>query len=183
MAAKIKQMPTDKVNKLTFKNFWDTSEISNNVKEAIKKDDKEKLIELMKIHSLNSNYSINMEDTAIPVLTYATMLGSGVVANWLMSKEDIDLNVGDGSALEQAIATGNVPLLHELLKHGADANSGKGKLLILAAKKNLLDAVEELVNHGAKIDKDLKQQLFDVARKNDNYNMTAFLSQKIASTL
>jgi hypothetical protein len=183
MAKKTKQITNGKDVKLTFKKFWNTSELNNDIVDAIKKDNKEKLIKLMKIHSLGANYSINMEDTAIPILTYATMLGSGTIAHWLMSKEEVNLNVGDGSALEHAIATSNIGLLHSLLRYGANANNGKGKLLLLAAKKNLLDAIEELVNHGARIDKKLKQQLFDIAHRNDNYDMMRFISDKISAIL
>ena len=168
--------------KNTFKNFWNSSEINNNVLNAIKRKDKEELIKLMKIHGLNANFNVNMENTCISILTLATMLGDGVVARWLLNKE-ADPNAADGSALEQAIATDNIELLHDLLKHGGNPNLGKGKLLLLAAKKNSLDAIETLVNHGAKIDEKIKQQLFDTARKNGNYDAMKLIADKLASVL
>lgn len=179
---KNKQITNGKDVALTFKKFWNVAEINNNVLDAIKRKDKEALIKIMKTHGLNNDFLVCMENTTIPILTLATMMGDGVIARWLLTN-GANPNVGDGSALEQAIAVGNMELLHDLLKHGANPNLNKGNLLLLAAKKNLLDAIEELVNHGAKIDKKIQQQLFDIARRNGNYDMMKFISDKISCTL
>lgn len=179
---KTKTLLDGKDVKLTFKKFWNTSEINSSVLNALSKNKKEELIKPMKIHGLDANYTVNMENTAIPILTAATMLGSGTIAKWLVTK-GAKVNASDGSALEQAVATANISLIYELLKSGANPNQGKGQLLILAAKKNLLGAIEELVNHGAKIDKKIQQELFDIARRNGNYDMMKFISDKISCTL
>ena len=64
----------DDGKKNTFKNFWDSSEINNNVLNAIKRKDKEELIKLMKIHGLNANFNVNMENTSISVLIIFVIL-------------------------------------------------------------------------------------------------------------
>jgi ankyrin repeat protein len=182
MAKKNAEIVDGKNVSLTFKKFWNTSEINSCVLNAITKSNKDELIKLMKIHGLNADFPVCMENTTIPILTVATMLGDGVIARWLLTK-GANVNACDGSALEQAIVTGNIELLHDLLKHGANPNLSKGRLFILAAKKNLLGAIEELLNHGAKIDKKVQQELFDTARRNGNFEMMKLISEKIGSIL
>ena len=46
-----------------------------------------------------------------------------------------------------------------------------------------MDMLEVLINHGAKIDDKIKQQLFDIARKNGNYDAMKIIADKLASTL
>lgn len=166
---------------LTFKKFWNTSEINSDVMNAISRNNKEGLIKILKKNGLNSNFCVCMEDTAVPILVMATKMGHGAIASWLLNNK-ADPNVCNGEPLENAILTANVGLLKMLLKHGADANSGKGRLLVLAAKKNLMGALEELVNHGGLVTKKISKELFDAAHRNDNYDMMRYISDRIAMT-
>lgn len=177
---KIKASKTDEKDvSLTFKKFYNNSEINSNVMNAISRNQKEALIKLLKKNGLNSNFCVSMEgNTSLPVLAMASMMGHGSIARWLLNNK-ADPDVCNGLPLENAIATGNIGLLKMLLVHGADANVGKGRLLILAAKKNLLGALEELNNHGAIITKKISQELFDIAHRNNNYDMMKFISNKL----
>jgi hypothetical protein len=141
----------------------------------------EELIKILKKNGLNSNFCVAMEDTAVPILTMAAKMGQGSIARWLLNNK-ADPDVCNGEPLENAILTANNGLLKLLLKFGANPNSGKGRLLILAAKKNLMGALEELVNHGGIITKKLSQELFDIAHRNNNYDMIRYISDRSAMT-
>lgn len=166
---------------LTFKKFWNTSELNSNVMNAITRNQKDDLIKILKTNGLNSNFCVCMDDTAVPILVMASKMGQGAIARWLLNNK-ADPDVCNGEPLENAILTANNGLLKLLLKFGANPNSGKGRLLLLAAKKNLMGALEELVNHGGLIDKKISKELFDIAHRNNNYDMMRYISDRIAMT-
>jgi len=176
-----KEIKDGKDVSLTFKKFWNTSELNSDVLNTITRNNKEGLIKILKTHGLNSNFCVCMEDTAVPILVMATKMGHGSIASWLLNNK-ADPNVCNGEPLENAILTANVGLLKMLLKHGADANAGKGRLMLLAAKKNLFGALEELVNHGGLINKKMSKELFEIAHRNNNYDMMRYISDRIAMT-
>ena len=181
MAKKAKEIKNGKDVSLTFKKFWNTSELNSSIMNAISRNQKEELIKILKKNGLNSNFCVAMEDTAVPILTMAAKMGQGSIARWLLNNK-ADPDVCNGEPLENAILTANNGLLKLLLKFGANPNSGKGRLLILAAKKNLMGALEELVNHGGIITKKLSQELFDIAHRNNNYDMIRYISDRSAMT-
>lgn len=164
---------------LTFKKFWNTSELNSTVMNAITRNQKDDLIKILKKNGLNSNFCVCMDDTAVPILTLATQMGQGSIVRYLLNNK-ADPDVCNGAPLENAILTANNGLLHMLLKFGADANAGKGRLLILAARKNLFGAMEELVNHGALINKKIGKELFEIANKNNNYDMMRYISDRLS---
>lgn len=175
----MKNITNQKDVKLTFKKFWNTSELNSKILNAISSNRREDLIKILRTNGLNSNYCVGLEDTSVPILVLAAKMGHGSIASWLLNNK-ADPDVFNGEPLEIAILNANIGLLKMLLKHGANPNSGNGRLLLLAAKKNLLGALEELVNHGGKITSKISKQLFDIAHKNNNYDMMRYISDMIA---
>lgn len=176
---KTKEITNGKDVSLTFKKFWNTSELNSSVMNALSQNRKEDLIKVLKTNGLNSDFCVCMDDTAIPILVMATKLGQGGIVRWLVNNK-ADINVCNGEPLENAILTANNGLLKLLLRNGADPNAGKGRLLLLAAKKNLMGALEELINHGGIINKKISDELFDIAHRHNNYDMMRYISDRIA---
>ena len=176
---KAKEIINGKDVSLTFKKFWNTSELNSSVLNAISQNKREELIKILKRNGLNSDFCVCMDDTAIPILVMATKLGQGSIVRWL-ANNNADLNICNGEPLENAILTANNGLLKILLKSGANPNAGNGRLLLLAAKKNLLGALEELINHGGLITKKISDELFNIAHRHNNYDMMRYISDRIA---
>lgn len=165
---------------LSFKTVFDNDELAKKVKAVIDKGNVKALTTLMKDFGLTSDSTISLDNTAISILAYAELMGKDEIKDWLAKDvHSTSRSEYKGGELENAILSANCDLLQNLLLSGANPNEGDGILLVLAVKKNLFSAVEILVGHGAKITKKNSQELYDLAHRNNNYDLMRFIAGRV----